>query len=84
MSNEIVKYHHELNTIPLRKFTPIEMNLFFSIISRMREKGDKTVRFTFEQLKDLSNYKDAANQFLCYKHLNLYSVILQFLQVQKK
>lgn len=61
MANEIVKYHHELNTIPLRKFTPIEMNLFFSIVSRMREKGDKTVRFTFDQLKDLSNYKATAN-----------------------
>ncbi|HAP9309171.1 TPA: replication initiation protein, partial [Enterococcus faecium] len=37
------------------------MNLFFSIVSRMREKGDKTVRFTFDQLKDLSNYKATAN-----------------------
>ncbi|HAQ5748515.1 TPA: replication initiation protein [Enterococcus faecium] len=61
MANEIVKYHHELNTIPLREFTPVEMNLFFSIVSRMREKGDKTVRFTFGQLKDLSNYKATAN-----------------------
>ena len=61
MANEIVKYHHELNTIPLRKFTPVEMNLFFSIVSRMREKGDKTVRLTFDQLKDLSNYKATAN-----------------------
>lgn len=61
MANEIVKYHHELNTIPLRKFTPVEMNLFFSIVSRMREKGDKTVRFSFDQLKELSNYKATAN-----------------------
>ncbi|EOW6338801.1 MULTISPECIES: replication initiation protein [Enterococcus] len=61
MANEIVKYHSELNTIPLRKFSPVEMNLFFSIVSRMRDRGDKTVRFTFEQLKDLSNYKATAN-----------------------
>ena len=61
MSNELIKYDPELNTIPLRKFTPIEMNLFFSIISRMRDKGDQTVRFSFEQLKDLSNYKPTAN-----------------------
>lgn len=61
MANEIVKYHHELNTIPLRKFSPVEMNLFFSIVSRMRDKEDKTVRFSFEQLKDLSNYKATAN-----------------------
>lgn len=29
MANELVKYEPELNTIPLRKFTPVEMNLFF-------------------------------------------------------
>ncbi len=61
LSNEIVKYDPELNTIPLRKFTPVEMNLFFSIVSRMRDKGDKTVRFSFDQLKELSAYKPTAN-----------------------
>lgn len=77
MSNEIVKYHHELNTIPLRKFTPVEMNLFFSIISRMREKGDKTVRFTFEQLKDLSNYKATANTRFVDDLKSTYEKLLQ-------
>jgi len=62
VSNELVKYQPELNTIPLRKFTPIEMNLFFSIVSRMRDKGDQTVRFSFDQLKELSNYKPTANR----------------------
>ena len=61
MPNELVKYHTELNTIPLRKFSPVEMNLFFSIISRMRDKGEKSVRFSFDQLKDLSDYKPTAN-----------------------
>lgn len=62
LSNEIVKYDPELNTIPLRKFTPVEMNLFFSIVSRMRDKGDETVRFSFDQLKELSAYKPTANK----------------------
>ncbi len=61
MANEVVKYHTELNTIPLRKFTPVEMNLFFSIVSRMRDKGEQTVRFSFDQLKELSDYKPTAN-----------------------
>lgn len=61
MANELVKYHSELNTIPLRKFTPVQMNLFFSIISRMRDKGENKVSFTFDQLKDLSDYKATAN-----------------------
>ncbi|MDC5317642.1 initiator RepB protein, partial [Acinetobacter baumannii] len=34
MATEIVIYHHELNTLPLTKFTPVEMNLFFSNVSR--------------------------------------------------
>lgn len=76
MANEIVKYHSELNTIPLRKFTPVEMNLFFSIVSRMREKGDKTVRFTFDQLKDLSNYKATANNRFIDDLQNTYEKIL--------
>lgn len=62
LSNELVKYQLELNTIPLRKFSPVEMNLFFSIVSRMRDKGDQTVRFSFDQLKELSNYKPTANR----------------------
>lgn len=62
LSNELVKYQPELNTIPLRKFSPVEMNLFFSIVSRMRDKGDQTVRFSFDQLKELSNYKPTANR----------------------
>lgn len=62
LSNELVKYQPELNTIPLRKFSPVEMNLFFSIVARMRDKGDQTVRFSFDQLKELSNYKPTANR----------------------
>lgn len=62
MVNEIIRHGAELNTIPLRKFTPTEMNLFFSIISRMQDKGDQTVRFSFEQLKELSAYKPTANR----------------------
>jgi len=61
MANELVKHHTELNTIPLRKFTPVQMNLFFSIISRMRDKGQNKVVLSFSQLKDLSDYKATAN-----------------------
>lgn len=61
MANELVKHHTELNTIPLRKFTPVQMNLFFSIISRMRDKGQNKVIFSFSQLKELSDYKATAN-----------------------
>ena len=76
MSNELVKYDPELNTIPLRKFTPVEMNLFFSIVSRMRDQGNKTVRFSFDQLKELSNYKPTANKRFIDDIENTYQKIL--------
>jgi len=62
MANEIVKYDSELNTIPLRKFSSVEMNLFFSIVSRMRDKNDDVVIFSFHDLKELSNYKMTATR----------------------
>lgn len=56
MANEIVKYGNQLNAVPFRNFKANEMNLFFSIVSRMRDKGTKKVTFTFDELKKLSNF----------------------------
>lgn len=55
--SDLVIYKNEMNMIPMRNFNSVEMNLFFSICSQMREKNTKTVTFTFEELKELSNYK---------------------------
>lgn len=77
MSNEIVKHHSELNTIPLRKFSPVEMNLFFSIVSRMRNKGHQSIRFSFSQLKELSNYKATANKNFLADLKKTYTKLLQ-------
>ena len=57
MANEIVKYGNEMNMVIFRKFTANEMNLFFSIVSRMRDKGSETVTFSWEELRYLSKYK---------------------------
>ena len=62
MSNEIVHYGNELNTVPFRKFSPNEMNLFFSIVSRMKDQQTKEVQFSFDQLKSLSKYKPTATK----------------------
>lgn len=56
--NEIVKYHNELNAVPFKRFNAREMNLFFSIVSRMRDKGTTKVRFQFNELRELSEYSD--------------------------
>lgn len=64
IANEIVKYENRLNSIPLRKFNSREMNIFFSIASRARDKGTNEIELTFEQLKSLSQYKQHGEQFV--------------------
>ncbi|WP_282012606.1 replication initiation protein [Enterococcus faecium] len=64
MANEIVKYENRLNHIPLRKFNSREMNLFFSIASRVREKGVDEIIFSFHDLKKLSGYTERGEQFI--------------------
>ena len=61
MASEIVCYKNELNLIPMRNFNSVEMDLFFSICSRMREKGTEPIKFNFNDLKQLSDYKPTSN-----------------------
>lgn len=64
MANEIVRYENRLNEIPLRRFNTREMNLFFSIVSRVRDKGTDEIELSFDELKDLSKYKDHGERFV--------------------
>lgn len=58
--NELVVYKNEMNMIPMRNFNAVEMDLFFSICSQMRDKNTRIIKFTFEELKELSDYKPTA------------------------
>ncbi|BDP86395.1 hypothetical protein EfmAA610_36050 (plasmid) [Enterococcus faecium] len=40
------------------------MNLFFSIASRVREKGVDEIIFSFHDLKKLSGYTERGEQFI--------------------
>lgn len=51
-----VYIHNDMNTIPLVDFTSIELNLLFSILSQIKDKGISEVTYTYEELKSLSNY----------------------------
>ncbi|TPR15009.1 replication initiation protein [Apilactobacillus timberlakei] len=63
MANEIVKFNNELNTIPLKNFNKQELNIFFSIISQMRDKGSDTVTFTIPYLMDLAKPSRSGSYF---------------------
>jgi len=52
----ITKYRNEMNLVPLRNFTAVEMDLFFAICTTMKERGTNKVAYDFSQLRSLSNY----------------------------
>ena len=56
MSNAVVRYNNGFNTVPLRKFSPVEMDLFWSICSKMKRKGTDELTFDFESFKSTANY----------------------------
>ncbi len=45
-----------MNLVPLRKFNNTEVNLFFTLCNKLKDKGNLTVNVSFEELKELSNY----------------------------
>lgn len=57
MANELVKYQNDLNTVTMRNWTEAELNIFFSIVAKIRDKSTTEVVFTFDQLKELSKFK---------------------------
>lgn len=57
--NELkVKYHNDLNAVIMRKWTPQEMNLFFSILAKSKNKGTELLQFDTDELKQLTQFAD--------------------------
>ena len=56
MPGETVIYRNEMNLVPLRKFTPIEIDLFFAMCNKLKEQDTNKLKLSFEELKSLSNY----------------------------
>lgn len=77
MSNEVVKYQNELNSIGFRKFNAVEMDLFFSICAKLKKQNTETIRLSFEQLRELSNYKPTATKRFVTDLENVYNKMLQ-------
>lgn len=56
MSKEIVKYNNKLNSMPLKGFDKKDLDFFYSICSRVKEKGSELVIIPLEELKEIANY----------------------------
>ena len=62
MANEVVKHHNDLNTVIMRKWTAEEMNFFFAIIAKARDKGTSDLVFDKNQLAELADYSIQHNK----------------------
>lgn len=71
MSNETVIYKNEMNLVPLRNFNTVEIDIFFSLCNKLKEKGDDKIKISFDELKEVSNFNK--NE----KHLTLFVSYLE-------
>ena len=55
MTKEIVKYHNDLNTVSMRKWTAEEMNFFFTIVAKVRDEGTRLLKFDSDDLRELAS-----------------------------
>ncbi|MBQ9862728.1 MAG: replication initiation protein, partial [Lachnospiraceae bacterium] len=55
-ASAIVKYHNELNQVNFGSFSPVELDIFFAIISKMRDKKTDEVKMPLRELREMINY----------------------------
>jgi len=72
-----VKYQNKLNMIALKDFNAKEMDLFFALCAKMKDSGVKPIVFSFEELRELSNYKITATSHFIKDLDSLYTKMLQ-------
>lgn len=76
--DDLVVYKNEFNTVPLRNFNSVEMDLLMAIMSQMRDRGETRIAFSFEELKVLSKYnKETAIQSFIDDLKSTYNKLIQ-------
>lgn len=60
MSKEIIKYSNKLNNIPLKNFEKVDLNFFYAICVKVREKGSELVEIPLDEIKVMTEYKSTS------------------------
>lgn len=55
--NETVKYHNDLNSVSMRTWTADEMNMFFTIIAKIKNEGVREITLNTDEIKNLIKFK---------------------------
>lgn len=58
--NEITKYNNRMNSVNFTGFGKVDSNIFFAICTKMKNKGTSKAKFSFSEIKALSNYTATA------------------------
>ena len=58
----MIKYHNDMNVVAFKKFNQRELNIFFSICEFMKDKGDSTITFSYDEIKQMANLNVPTNQ----------------------
>ncbi len=58
-----------MNKVALRNFKAKELDLFVAIVSRMRDKEEEKITFSFDYLRELINYENSNSIEAFYKDL---------------
>lgn len=56
MAKEIVKYNNKMNNMPLKNFEKKDLDFFYSICSKVKDRGSDLVEIPLEELKEIANY----------------------------
>lgn len=86
MANEIVKYHNDLNQISTRQWNAAEMDIFFSIVAKAKNKNLDIIELNKEDLMNLTNYAGKDNERFVKSLLSLIDHVsqLKYRKYEKK
>lgn len=62
MSNNVVRYNNGLNGVALRTFSPVDMDLFWTICSKMKRKQTNQEVFPFDKIREISKYSQRGTE----------------------
>ena len=58
MSNEIVQFHNDFNTVPLRGFNEREKRIVMALLHQVKNKDTEVVQIDFQTLRSLTGWND--------------------------
>lgn len=83
MVAETVVYRNEMNLVPLRKFTSTEVDLFFTLCNKLKEKDTRKLQIPFDELRHLSNYYSRSQERFIRDLEHVYDKMLQLTYTER-